>query len=293
MNHVLVFVASDRALNDGQMKRAREITTEAQLKIIGTPTWLCAKKAAEITISQKPQRSLLNTLRHEFDSDRIDVFCVPSESRRKKLLLADMESTIVDKEALDELAEFAGIRDKIAGITERAMNGELDFKAALMERVNLLRGMDIKYLQIVLESMRINAGAKTMIDVMKKNGATCVLVSGGFTFFTEAIAQQAGFDYHHGNILGVANGQLTGQVEEPILDKNAKLDFLKKYAGDLGLSNHDVMAVGDGANDLPMLKAAGTGLGYRPKPAVAHEVDNLIIHSDFTAALYIQGYSSF
>ncbi len=291
MNHVLVFVAAKAPLTDKHIRQAREIAKFYHAEPTGTPLWLAAKKAAELTFPQKPPSPLLSHLRQEFKTDAIDVFCVPTENRRKKLLLADMESTIVDKEALDELAKIAGIGEKIAGITELAMEGRLDFKAALNERVRLLKGLPAATLKTVLDSMNLNPGAADMVTVMKKHGATCVLVSGGFTFFTEPVAKQSGFDQHHGNTLLIENEKLAGQVSEPILDKTAKLDFLKSYVGKLGLTDNDVLAIGDGANDLPMLKAAGLGVGYHPKEAVAREVENLIIHGDFRAVLYVQGYT--
>jgi phosphoserine phosphatase len=290
MNHVLTFVASKPPLTDAHIRQARETAKFYNITPIGTPAWLAKKKAAEIVIPQKPPGPLLTHLRDELKNDAIDVFTLPTENRRKKLLLADMESTIVDKEALDELAAFAGIKDKIAAITQSAMEGKLDFKAALFERIGLLKDLPTGALQTVLGSMSLNPGAKQLVATMKKHGATCVIVSGGFTFFTEPVAKQAGFDYHHGNTLVIENGKLAGKVTEPVLDKFAKLDFLKSYVKQLGLTHDDVMAIGDGANDIPMLKAAGLGVGYQPKEVVAKEINNLVIHGDLAAPLYIQGF---
>ncbi|MCD8498220.1 MAG: phosphoserine phosphatase SerB [Alphaproteobacteria bacterium] len=204
-------------------------------------------------------------------------------------MLADMDSTIIAEETLDELAAYAGIKDQIAAITARAMNGELDFHAALRERVSLLQGLEEHALAETLERMKVNDGAPEFIAAMRKSGATCVLVSGGFTFFTGAVADKVGFHNHHGNTLLIEGGKLTGGVGEPILDKDSKLAYLKDYAGKLGISLAETLTIGDGANDLPMLKAAGLGIGYYPKKAVADEVDSVIQYGDFTAALYAQG----
>ena len=171
------------------------------------------------------------------------------------------------------------------------MRGELDFPQALRERVALLRGLPESAVQKTLAETELNPGAAAFVQVMKKNGATCVLVSGGFTLFTGAFAQKAGFDRHHGNLLQLEEGVLTGKVGEPILDKDSKVAFLQQYRDELGLKPEDVLAIGDGANDLPMLQMAGLGIGYHPKPLLEESLDNCIIHGDLTAALYAQGYT--
>lgn len=252
------------------------------------PTWLSPNKAAEIEVHEKPD---LITLRKKFAGEKIDVFVTPAKNRRKKLLLADMDSTIVGEETLDELAGHAGIKDQVAEITARAMAGELDFHAAIRERVGLLKGLSAEMLDQTLAHTTINPGAKTFVQTMKAHGAHCVLVSGGFTFFTGAIAEAVGFHHHHGNILGIENDALTGEVIDPILDKDSKLDFLKRYAGELSITLEDTLTIGDGANDLPMLEAAGLGIGYKAKPLVIEALDNQIIHGDLSAALYAQGFS--
>ena len=291
MTYVLTFVASSKPLAPAHINTVREILTRHNLKLVGAPVWLATGKAADIVVDDKPSRSVLDDLRASLNDDKIDIFSTAAKNRRKKLLLADMESTIVDKEALDELAVFIGIQDKIAAITHAAMEGKLDFKEALRERVGLLKDLPADKLQKVLESMALNPGALELTRTMKKHGALCVLVSGGFTFFTEPVSKCAGFDHHHGNNLEVKNGKLTGQVSAPILDKAAKLEFLRQYAGDLKIDLADAMTIGDGANDSPMRKAAGFGVGYQPKAAVATEIDSLIIYGDLSAALYAQGYS--
>lgn len=256
--------------------------------------WLHAGKAFEINTTSNITQEFLQKLRNEyFNARQIDVFCIPheSETRRKKLLLADMDATIVEAETLDELAAEAGIKDKIATITARAMRGELDFHAALTERVAMLENLSVSALQKTLDRMVINAGAETLVKTMRKHGAECYLVSGGFTFFTGAIADKCGFNGHHGNTLDIKNEKLTGKVIPPILDKDAKRNFLKHYTQKLNLTTADTMAVGDGANDIPMLLAAGLGVGYRPKPAVKDNLENNIVHTDLTSLLYIQGYT--
>lgn len=237
----------------------------------------------EIQTEIRPSRAQHRALMDMLDDAATDVFIVPA-ARSIKLLIADMDATMVVGETLDDLAEHAGIKDKIAAITARAMNGELDFEAALRERVGLLRGLPESALQQTLDKMVLMSGAHELIAALKKNGATCVQVSGGFTFFTGAVAQKLGFDHHHGNVLGVENGKLTGEVIGPILDKNAKLRFLNEYAAKLGIGADQIMAIGDGANDIPMLLAAGIGIGYQPKAAVAEAVDNLVVHGDLSAA---------
>ena len=224
----------------------------------------------------------------------LDVNVVVAEpaTRRNRLLVADMESTIIMQECLDELADFVGMRPRIAAITERAMRGELDFEAALKERVALLAGLDESVLETVYnERVSLMPGAATLIATMKRSGATCALVSGGFTFFTERIARRLGFDHAQGNRLEIAGGKLTGRVIPPILGRDAKLAALERYKAELGLSRALTMAVGDGANDLEMIRAAGLGVAFRAKPVVAEAADVAITHGDLTALLYIQGYA--
>lgn len=296
MTFVLTFVASDpkKPLTESHFGAAAEILRAHKIISDGAPRWLAKDKAADLEISQSVGRAALEALRAMLAADRIDLFVNPLEGRRKKLLLADMDSTIVTSETLDDMAAFAGIKDQVAAITARAMNGEIDFHAAIKERVGLLKGLPIDVLSQTLAHTQLSSGAETLVRIMKKFGATCVLVSGGFTFFTEAIAAQVGFDHHHGNTLGITGGikneQLSGEVIPPILDKFSKVEFLELYMQRLGLTALDALTIGDGANDLPMLNMAGLGIGYHAKPAVAAELNNLIIHGDLSAALYAQGY---
>ncbi|MCB1720987.1 MAG: phosphoserine phosphatase SerB [Alphaproteobacteria bacterium] len=293
MSTVLTLVASDprRPLCDGHTREVIKILGAYNVQPTCQPIWIKPKKVAEIGVSDNTSSALFMHLRDFLEKDAIDVFITPIENRRKKLVLADMDSTIVRGETLDDLAEHAGIKDQIAEITARAMNGELDFHAALNERVGLLKGLETTALDKTLSAMTINPGAQTLIQTMRKNGAHCVLVSGGFTFFTGAVAKQVGFHSHHGNVLEIEDGALTGKVKPPILDKHAKVECLRTYMDRFNLKPKDCLTIGDGANDIPMLKTAGLGIGYKPKPAVANQIDNLIIHGDLSAALYAQGFT--
>jgi phosphoserine phosphatase len=221
----------------------------------------------------------------------VDWALVPVEGRRKKLLVADMDSTIINVECLDELADFAGIKAEIAAITERAMRGDLEFEPALRERVAKLKGLGLDALQRTYdERVRLNPGAATFVKTMAKHGARCVLVSGGFTFFTERVATAAGFHANRANVLLDDGAALTGAVQEPILGRAAKLGALRSEAIALGISEADALAIGDGANDLDMIKAAGLGLAYRAKPLVAAEAHAQISYTSLETALFFQGY---
>ena len=222
----------------------------------------------------------------------VDYCLTPDDAgRRKRLLVADMDSTIIGCECLDELADFAGVKAEVSAITERAMRGEIDFEGALRERVAMLKGLPASDLQRCFdERVRLNPGARTLAQTMTAHGARCVLVSGGFDFFTRRVASAAGFQADQANHLIEADGRLTGQVREPILGREAKLAALREEAAALGLSPSDGLAVGDGANDLAMIEAAGLGVAYRAKPVVAAEADARIDHTDLTTLLYFQGY---
>jgi phosphoserine phosphatase len=223
----------------------------------------------------------------------IDVNIVADEPapRRKKLLVADMESTIIEQECLDELAGYLGLRPKIADITERAMRGELNFEAALKERVTLLKGLNAGVLDdLYANRVTLMLGAETLIATMQANGAYCALVSGGFRFFTEKIAARLSFDFEQANRLDIVDGRIAGTVAEPILGRVAKLAALERLALERGLKPADTLAAGDGANDLAMITAAGLGVAFRAKPVVAAAAAAAITHGDLTALLYLQGY---
>lgn len=223
----------------------------------------------------------------------VDTCVQAAAGRKKRLLVADMDSTIINVECLDELADFAGLKAEISAITERAMRGELQFEGALRERVGMLKGLATTALQRAYdERVRLNPGARTMVRTMAANGARCALVSGGFTFFTSRVAEAAGFHLNRANTLIEADGALTGQVGDPILGKEAKLAALEEQAADLGVPLAATLAVGDGANDLAMIQAAGLGVAYRAKPIVAAQAHAKVDHGDLTALLYFQGYTA-
>ncbi len=291
MSFILTLVASGKPLSAGHLALAADNLATLSIGTAGDPAWLDPHKAADIPLLQKPNHDQIHTLRILLEPDKIDVFVVPATNRRKKLLLADMDATIVVGETLDELAGQAGpeIQKRIAAITERAMRGELDFEAALRERVAMLTDLPVETLGKTRAGMAFSPGAKELVATMRKHGATCVLVSGGFDFFTGWIAEQAGFHHHHANRFDIENHKLTGKVIDPVLDKQAKLSFLRQYAQELKIDQKDTLAIGDGSNDLPMLQAAGLGIGYRPKPLLRDTLDNCILHGDLTAALYAQG----
>ena len=218
-------------------------------------------------------------------------FCIqPALNRKKKLLICDMDSTLIGQECIDELADFAGVKDKVVGITEMAMRGELNFEMALKARVALLKGLPLNALaKCYQERITLNPGVRTLAATMKASGAQTVIVSGGFTFFSQRVAEAAGFEHHHANSLLEDGAALNGQVAMPILGRDAKLETLKKYAADFGGPSHAV-AIGDGANDLAMIKASGLGIAYQAKPIVARAAQCAIEHTDLTTALYFQGY---
>ena len=247
--------------------------------------------ATDVILEGPDVASVREALRAPMAGQQLDWCLQPLEGRRKRLLVADMDSTIINVECLDEIADFAGLKAEISAITERAMRGELAFEGALRERVGMLKGLPVAALQKAYdERVRLNPGARTLVRTMAANGARCVLVSGGFSFFTGRVAQAAGFHAHHANTLGEADGKLTGLVEEPILGREAKLATLKAEAAIKGVPLAAAVALGDGANDLAMIEAAGLGVAYHAKPVVAAQADARIEHADLTALLYFQGY---
>ncbi len=290
MGFFLTLVASDKKLTAGHLAGIERFLDMEGIGLRGQPVWLSEHKAADIPTTSCLTRDQMERLWDALTPDRIDVFCTAETNRRKKLLLADMDSTIVTTETLDELAGHAGIKDKIAAITARAMNGELDFEGALRERVGLLKGLSTDTLKTTLDETVLCDGASTLVQTMRAHGATCVLVSGGFTYFTGAIADMVGFHHNHGNTLNIDGTALAGTVGEPILDKTAKLNYLYQYRRDLNLQDNQTITVGDGANDLPMLQEAGLGMAYRPKGILKESMQNCVFYTDLTALLYAQGY---
>ena len=256
----------------------------------GDAVWLSHAEAAEFQIETAPSNQW--QVWQEFQNMGIDMVVKRATERRKKMLLADMDSTMIQQECIDELADEVGVGDRVKEITARAMNGELDFEAALDGRVELLAGQPASIIDKVLkERIEFMPGGRTLIATMKANGAYAALVSGGFTAFTHKVAETLGFDEHHANTLLLCGDKLSGKVARPILGREAKVEQLENITAKLGLSENDVIAVGDGANDLGMLGRAGTGVALHAKPAVQAECDVRVNHGDLTALLFLQGYS--
>lgn len=256
----------------------------------GEIAWLAPARAFDIPFLDRPAE-VLAAARAEAGALPADINVVPVANRRKKLLIADMESTIIGCEIVDELADFAGCREEIVAITERAMRGEVEFEPALRERVALLKGLPVETLERVYrDRVRFNPGARELVATMRAHGATTTLVSGGFSFFTERVVRDCGFDRWRSNMLVIENGKLTGAVAEPILGREAKLHALEDAVAELNIGFEDTIAVGDGANDLAMIERAGFGVAWHAKPILACAADAVIAHSDLTALLYLQGY---
>ena len=256
----------------------------------GDALWLAPGEAAEFGLPKVPENRW--QVWDDLQQLGVDMVVQPSAGRRKMMLLADMDSTMIEQECIDELADQAGVGDHVKAITARAMNGELDFNAALTERVGLLRGLPLGMIDEVLQQrITYMPGGAVLLATMKANGAYAALVSGGFTAFTEKVAAHLGFDEHRANVLLTDGATLSGQVALPILGREAKVDALETITARLGLAPADVLAVGDGANDLGMLGLAGTGVALHAKPAVAAQCDVRINHGDLTALLFLQGYT--
>ncbi|MBY6201522.1 phosphoserine phosphatase SerB [Maritalea mobilis] len=256
----------------------------------GDAVWLNPNHAAEFEVARLPKN--IGSVWDSLQSEGVDMVAQKTEGRRKSMLLADMDSTMIQQECINELAAEAGVGDRVADITARAMNGELDFEEALLERVGLLKGLPASVISDVLEKrITLMPGGKTLIATMKAHGGHAALVSGGFTAFTTAVAEWLGFDEHRANTLLAEDGVLTGDVARPILGREAKVQALHEITERLGLSPRDVIAVGDGANDLGMLGLAGTGVALHAKPAVQAQAPHRLNHGDLTALLYLQGYS--
>lgn len=251
--------------------------------------WLSGGEAAAFALPVLPDNQW--QVWTDLQKLQIDLVVQASAGRQKKLLLADMDSTMIQQECIDELADVAGVGDRVKGITARAMNGELDFNSALIERVGLLKDLDVGVIDRVLaDRITLMPGGAALVSTMKANGAYAALVSGGFTAFTSAVAGQLGFDENRANRLIVKDGKLTGDVAVPILGRAAKVQALEEIIQQLGITAQDVLAVGDGANDLGMLKIAGTGAALHAKPAVAAECSVRINFCDLSALLFVQGY---
>jgi len=247
--------------------------------------------AADLFCETADDRALEASIRAALAGAAIDIIVQPVATRRKTLFLADMDSTMIGQECIDELAAYVGLKDRVAGITERAMRGEIAFEPALRERVALLKGVNLAVVdEIIRERITLTPGGSALVRTMRANGGYTALVSGGFTVFTGPLGATIGFDEHRSNTLLAQDGILTGEVAEPILGKQAKLDALLELRARFGLAPEHTLAIGDGANDLAMLGEAGLGVAFRAKPAVAAAADARLDHADLTALLYAQGY---
>jgi phosphoserine phosphatase len=253
------------------------------------PVVLSPGEAVDISVAAPPDPAVIHAA---LDAAPVDAVVTPTANRRKRLLIADMDSTIVTTETLDELAAHAGLHDRVAAITRRSMNGEIDFASALRERVGLLRGLPLDALAQTWAATSLMPGAAELVATMRAHGATTALVSGGFTYFTGRVADQIGFHVHRANTLLDDGAALTGEVGEPILDRAAKLETLQELAAARGLDMADCLAVGDGANDLAMIRAAGLGVAFHAKPIVSAEARVRIDHCGLRALLFMQGYTA-
>ncbi|MBY0298420.1 MAG: phosphoserine phosphatase SerB [Methylobacterium sp.] len=279
------------AITDAVLAETRRVlATEHQPRI------LHGEVAAEVLVPGAPESApaLAERLRHALGDEPIDVAVRPADAhRRKRLLLADMDSTMIEQECIDELADRVGLKDHVAAITERAMRGEIAFEPALRERVALLDGLPVGAIdEVIAERITPTPGGRTLVQTMRAHGAYACLVSGGFTLFTGPVAARIGFDEHRANRLVVADGRLAGRVEEPVVGRDAKRATLIELRDRLGLAPAETLAVGDGANDLAMLEEAGLGVAFRAKPAVAAAAQARVQHGDLTALLYLQGFAA-
>ena len=254
------------------------------------PVWLAPDEACDLVFDAVDPSTGEQVARAVIGDAAVDVIVQPLAGRRKRLLIADLESTIIENEMLDELADFAGLRPQISEITRRAMNGEVDFAAALDARVALLGGMDDRVLERAAQRMRVAAGARQLVRTMRSAGAATALVSGGFTIFAKPVAAELGFDHVVANRLNLEGGHIAGTVRRPLVTAETKRQTLLRLAGEHGVPLKQTMAVGDGANDMPMLTTAGLGIAFHAKPRVAATVRSRIDHADLTALLFAQGY---
>lgn len=291
MENVLTLIADPAAapLDNSMVAVACEALQYAGARA-GTDDWLADGLACDIPFEDLPPKPADSAVREALDGIAVDMVAQPAAGRRKKLLVADMESTIIDNEMLDELAAELGLGEPVAAITARAMKGEIDFADALAERVGMLAGMDAEALDRMCDRIRVNPGARALVATMRANGAFCALVSGGFSVYSGYVADLLGFDSHQANHLEIVDGKLTGRVIKPIVDRHAKQARLLALVQEHGIPPRETLAVGDGANDLAMVMAAGLGVAYRGKPILAAAADMRVDHGDLTALLYAQGY---
>ncbi|MFZ5671904.1 MAG: phosphoserine phosphatase SerB [Pseudomonadota bacterium] len=286
MDSVVILIAApgSRAIDEAVKKALAELTS-------AQPGWLCENEALQASVGAATFPGLAAELQRLVKDLPIDIALVPAQNRRKRLLIADMDSTMIGQECIDELGALADVGERIKEITARAMRGELDFEAALKARLQLMKGLPEEAIAKVLEErITFTPGGRTLIATMKAHGAYAALVSGGFVQFTSYVAQKLCFDEDRANELLIAEGRLTGGVREPILGQDAKVRALDEITARLGITVADAVAVGDGANDIPMLRKAGLGVALHAKPKVQEQVSVRINHGDLTALLYLQGY---
>ena len=288
MNHVLILIGP-RGLDDSTARAAGDALHAAGIAA-DAPDWLAPGEACEIPIAGTTGAE--DAVRAALGQHPIDIACLPRAGRAKRLLVADMDSTIVQGESLDELAAHAGVKDRVAALTAQAMNAEVPYDESLRRRVALLAGLPARTMARVIDALEPTPGAATLIATMRARGAHTVLVTSGFAEFSAAVAARLGFDAHVSNHLEIADGALTGRVREPILNREGKTAALCRTAAEHGIALADALAVGDGANDLGMIEAAGLGVAFRAKPVVAARARVRVEHADLRALLYLQGYRS-
>lgn len=286
MDHVLTLIAGSAPLDHNIVAAARSALGGKT----GDADWLAEGIACDIPFEGADIRAAAKAVRASLSGAPVDLVAQPAAARRKKLLVADMESTIIDNEMIDEIAGALGLQDRVAAITGRTMRGELDFADSLRERVGMLAGMEAGVLDGFFAGIAVNPGAVELVATMRMHGAFCALVSGGFTVFSSHVRNLVGFDADYANRLQIEAGRLTGQIAEPVLDRTSKRECLERLMQERSLVPADTLAVGDGANDLEMVAAAGLGVAWRAKPILAEAAGMRVDHGDLTALLYAQGY---
>lgn len=289
-SYVLTIIGSAKtrpleATEIGQLQR--------HLAVSCKPVWLAEAEACDLLLdSPLPASGIAEKAREVFSGTHVDVVCTRVKGRRKKLLISDMDSTVINQECIDELGDVFGVGSQIKEITKAVVDGKISFSSALRQRLALMKGMDQTLLQKVYDDrITLKKGARTLVQTMRKHGAYCILVSGGFSFFTQRIAKRIGFHDHQANELIFEDGSLTGEVSEPILGRSAKLETLKKLCIEHNLTPDDVIAVGDGANDVKMIEAAGLGIAFHGTGSLKKQANAYIDHGKLTTLLYVQGFT--